>query len=311
VSWCAFSVDLDAVEEYSRAFPALRDPGLADAVYTQCAETLATFLSKERVPATLFVVTRDVRRPARAAILKTLDGQGQELALHSHSHQPALDDRILADEFDLSVEELRALTGKQPHGYRAPSYVVHDFVYDRMVRHQLTFSSSVLRTPLIVLFKVLFNLKAVRSDVPVRERLRNWGRLPAMLSPRLPYAPRPQQFWRADRGGPFVEIPLTCVPWWGVPFQFTYVAPFADGVVQQWARLLRGDAINTSFHLLDFVDDTLSARLGGFNPNLRLPQAERLRKAAQLVAVSRVERRQTTLHEVAIHERRRINDSRP
>jgi hypothetical protein len=311
LSWCAFSVDLDALEEYARAFPALRDPGLADAIYAQCAETLGGFLATERVAATLFVVTRDLGRPARAAGLKALHHHGQELGLHSHSHQPALQARTLADEFDLSVAELSALTGQPPRGYRAPSYVVHDFVYERMIKHGLSFSSSVLPTPLILLFKGLFSLKAAGSDVPWRERLWNWGRLPAMFSPRRPYAPRPRQFWRAGRRAAFIEIPLTCVPWLGVPFQFTYLAPFGDAMVRRWAGLLDGGAINTSFHLLDFVDDTLSARLGGFNPNLRLPLAERLRKAALLVAVSRSGRRQTTLHEVAIDERLRINDSRP
>lgn len=310
MTWCAFSVDLDAVETYSRSYPVARDPVLADEAYAQCADTLATFFARERVVGSLFVVTSDIARPARSQALASLHRAGHELSSHSHSHQPALPDAALRDEFAQSVSLLRTLTGRAPLGYRAPSYVVHDFVHELMVKHGLTYSSSVLGTPLIVLFKVLFNLKSAGRPVPFRERVWNWGRLPAMFSPKTAYAPQPRRFWRAARQGAFVEIPLTCVPWCGVPFQFTYVAPFGDSVVRQWARMLDGRAVNTSFHLLDFLDDALSRRLGAFNPNLALPLSERLRKASQLIALSRAGRRQATLPEVAIEERHRINDSR-
>ena len=311
MSWCAFSVDLDSADDYARAFPLGDDAALFDDIYAQCAGTLKDFLSAQRLAATLFVVTRDVARPVRAEALTSLQEAGHELALHSHSHRPALDDATLSREFDLSVAELRALTGRQPRGYRAPSYVVHDSLYEQMVKHGLAFSSSVLGTPLIVLFKLLFNVKTIGRDLPARERWWAWGRLPAMFSPRRPYPPRPTQFWRADSGGAFIEIPLTCVPWFGVPFQFTYVAPFADEVVRQWAGLLAVQPINTSFHLLDFIDDSLSARLGAFNPNLRVPLAERVRKAALLIELARAGRTDTMLHEVASDARRRIHDSRP
>lgn len=310
MTWCAFSVDLDSVEDYGRAYPVLNDPSFADEVYVQCAGTLAAFLGSLDVAATLFVVTKDIARPARAAALRALQDRRLELGLHSHSHQPALDEATLANEFDRSVVELRSLTGTPPRGYRAPSYVVHDFLYQRMIQHGLSFSSSVLRTPLIILFKLLFNLKTIGSTVPWRERLWTWGRLQAMFSPDRPYAPRPGQFWRADHDASFIEIPLTSVPWCGVPFQFTYVAPFGDDVVRQCARLLDGKPVNTSFHLLDFVDDGLSRKLGPFNPNLRLPLSVRLQKAARLVELARAGRKAMTLHEVADHERRRINDSR-
>jgi peptidoglycan-N-acetylglucosamine deacetylase len=310
VSWCAFSVDLDSVETYSRAYPVLRDPRLADDAYAQCAETLLAFLSTHGLAATMFVVTQDIAHPPREAALRALHRGGQQLGLHSHSHQPALDEQTLAREFDQSVAMLASLSGEPPRGYRAPSYVVHDFVHERMIAHGLAYSSSIMPTPLIVLFKTLFNLKTVGADVPARERWWNWGRLPAMFSPRQPFTPRAGAFWRAG-DAPFLEIPLTCVPWCGLPFQFTYLVPFRDGVVGRLAALLAGRPVNTSFHLLDFVDDALSARLGGFNPNLRLPLAERLRKAALLVSLCRNGRKTTTLHEVAIHERRRIHDSRP
>ena len=59
MSWCAFSVDMDSVEDYARSYPICDDPGLADEVYAQGAETMQTFLAGHGLLATLFVVTKD------------------------------------------------------------------------------------------------------------------------------------------------------------------------------------------------------------------------------------------------------------
>lgn len=311
MTWCAFSVDMDSVEDYARAYPISDDPILADEIYAQCAETIQAFLASHGLLATVFVVTKDIPRPGRAKALKAMHVAGHELALHSHSHQPGLDAAKLGEEFDQSVALLEDLTGAAPRGYRAPSYVMHDFVHAKMIEHRLAYSSSVLGTPLILLFKVLFSLRTLGNrQVAARERLWTWGRPQAVFSPRHTYAPRSDGFWRAASAGPFVEIPLTWVPWLGIPFQFTYLAPLGDSAVRRCGALLNGQEINTSFHVLDFMSDAHARRVGYFNPNLRLPLEERARKAALLVAVAQQGRHRRLLHEVASDEQNRINDSR-
>lgn len=311
MSWCAFSVDMDSVEDYARAYPVCDDPGLADDVYSQSAETMQAFFAGQGLLATMFVVTKDIKRASRAKTLKALHAGGHELGLHSHSHQPGLDEAKLGEEFDQSVALLEGLTGTAPRGYRAPSYVMHDFVHAKMVEHRLAYSSSVLGTPLIILFKVLFSLKTLGNrHVALRERLWTWGRPQAMLSPRHTYAPRADGFWRAASSGPFVEIPLTWVPWLGIPFQFTYLAPLGDSAVRRLGAMLNGHNINTSFHVLDFMSDAHARRVGYFNPNLRLRLEERARKAALLVAVAQPGRHHRLLHEVANDEQSRINNPR-
>lgn len=311
MSWCAFSVDMDSVEDYARAYPVCDDPGLADEVYAQCAETMQAFFKSHGLLATVFVVTKDIQRPSRTRSLHALQAGGHELGLHSHSHHPGLSEATLGEEFDASVALLKDLTGAAPRGYRAPSYVVHDFVHAKMIQHQLWYSSSVLGTPLIILFKVLFNLRTIGNrNVAARERLWNWGRPQAMFSPRHTYAPRADRFWRAAAAGPFVEIPLTWVPWLGIPFQFTYLVPLGDRAVRRLGGMLEGQEVNTSFHVLDFMNDAHAGRVAYFNPNLRVPLEERARKAALLVAVAQQGRQRRLLHEVAINEQNRINDSR-
>ncbi|MBK6532697.1 MAG: polysaccharide deacetylase family protein [Deltaproteobacteria bacterium] len=117
---CAVSVDLDEVPCYHaiHGLPMPADDS-AHAVYTRAVPRLGELFTDLGIPATFFVIGRDLEAPiARSAVLG-LDRAGHELGNHTHSHRYDLV-RLGADAMRAEVRDasdaLAAVVGPPPGG---------------------------------------------------------------------------------------------------------------------------------------------------------------------------------------------------
>ena len=283
---------MDALEDYSGAYSLSLTEQFADKVYGDACKKLRRFLTDARITATLFVVTRDLLNDRRKEALSELLADGHEIASHSHSHNLALAKDQRNRDVAQSAEIIKQFCGRLPKGYRAPGYYLPHEMIGTLAECGFEYSSSVMNTPLIVLFKLLFNLKTMTNHKLSRAyRMRNWGSLKALLAPSRPYLPDPKRFWKKRLGCGLCEVPLTCDPYIGWPFQFTYVAMLHDNIVRQMEKNLAGREVNFSFHLLDFVSDSAARNLNFFNPNWRLSSENRIDKALHICKIVTKHRR--------------------
>lgn len=156
--WAAISVDVDEIPCYS-AIHGLPAPegARAHAIWDRAIPRFERLFANEGIPATLFVVARDVDRLENAARARALVAAGHEIGSHSLSHFYDLTRRsrdTIASEVRTATRELEAVTGRRPLGFRAPGYTVTDALLDELVADGYEYDSSVFPCPAYYAAKV-------------------------------------------------------------------------------------------------------------------------------------------------------------
>lgn len=230
------------------------------------------------LPASFFLIGRDLRLAGKRDEARRLLDAGHELANHSYSHRLGMTlwpvGRI-ADEIARTHDAIAALGAPAPVGFRAPGYDVDARVVRTLRRMGYRYDASVLPT---------FLGPALRwadawmtwcgGGAPTAKR--QFGRLSYGLAPRHPYIPDVNRLRAEDRDaapGSLMEIPVGTLGPLGLPFTASTVFALGTARTLRWlaARRRRGRPILFLLHAIDLVDCRRPvvfdppAALGGFN----------------------------------------------
>lgn len=174
------------------------------------------------VPASFFLVGRDLEHPEKAAMATLLHRQGYELGNHSFSHRLGM----TLQPYGLILEELQKTdrlirsTGADPVGFRAPGYDVDARVLRVVRRLRYLYDASILPTYLGPAFRVVDAYLARRWD----PKKRQFGRFAYGRAPRRPYFPRRHAIRKPGRSFAetnLLEIPVGITPRWHLPLTAT------------------------------------------------------------------------------------------
>lgn len=253
----ALSVDLDEIGCYA-AIHGLDAPwdGSAHAIYERAVARFERLFADEGVPATFFVVGRDLARPANAARIAQLHARGHEIGNHSLSHLYDLTRRDAATiraEIDGGIDAIRTATGHAPTGFRAPGYTVTDAVFDALADLGVRYDSSVFPCPAYYGAKT-----AAIGAIALRGRAsQSVVDDPRVLTaPADPYLPA-RPYWRASRTGAVVELPIgvTRTATGRLPYIGTDVVLGGERAARALTALMRGrPLVNLELHGIDLAD---------------------------------------------------------
>lgn len=300
---CAVSVDLDEVPCY-HAIHGLPMPGddSAHAVYARAVPRLAGLFTELRIPATFFVIGRDLDDRVAFEAARGLAQAGHELGNHSQHHRYDLV-RLGADAMRAEVRDaadaIGRAQGRRPAGFRAPGYTITDELFDVLASEGVAYDSSVFPCPAYYGAKTaMIGLIAARGRTS-----RSVVDTPAvLLSPADPYLPSRPYWRRSTHGASLVELPIGVTRGARLPFIGTTLSALGPAGSRLLARQMVGrPLVNLELHGLDLLDagDGLRA-LSAHQPDLRVPVS---RKAESLRAVVEVLRGEgyefVTLHEAA------------
>ena len=275
----ALSVDLDEIPCY------LDIHGRSDldvdrsAVYRAAVPRFADLFESLDVPATFFVVGRDLdTSPDNAEAVRALAGAGHEIANHSWTHRYDLV-RCSADEQRDEVARTQArlteVTGATPTGFRAPGYTVDAGLLSVVSAAGFAYDASVFPCPAYYAAKaVAIAAKRVRGA-----RSASVLGSPAVLTaPAVPYrlGDRP---WR--RGEGLLEVPMSVTPWWTgrAPVIGTSLSLAGRRGGAALVRLLATRPVaSIELHGLDLLDPVADGiePLVALQPDLRRPLAQRV-----------------------------------
>lgn len=276
------SVDLDAVECYWRihALPGTPPPGARFAILRRCLPRFAELFARHSVPATFFVVGRDLDEDSEGrAALAALARDGHELGNHSYTHpydlvrlgRPAID-----GEIDRAHEVIGKCGTAAPVGFRAPGYEISGEVIDALcARHYRYDSSAFPSVP-------YYGAKAA-----VMGAMRLLGRKsgsylgsPRILTaPRRPYRPALGQPYRTGSAD-IIELPMAVTPIARLPVIGTSVITAPEWLRHRMvASMLEEGFLNLELHGIDLADaaaDEIPPALIARQPDLRRPLAQKL-----------------------------------
>jgi peptidoglycan-N-acetylglucosamine deacetylase len=207
---------------------------------------------------TVFVVGQDAALEKNFRALKMIADAGHEIGNHSFNHEPWLhlySRQQIEDEISRTQKAIESVTGQRPRGFRGPGYSISPEVLEALSDHGYAYDASILPTYLGPLARAYYLLKSDLSSTELRERSKLFGRFSDGFRSVAPHV------W--DTGdATLVEIPVTTMPLFKVPFHFSYlhyiglVSPrLAETYLRAALTLCRISRIEPSLllHPLDFL----------------------------------------------------------
>lgn len=293
------SVDLDAIPHYL-GLHGLHEVAVSEAVrHAVCRLALPRFLElfdALGIQATFFAVGEDLCDAPSAAMVRRACAAGHEIGNHTHSHPYGLT-RLgldaLQEEVARGESAIERVTGRRPHGFRAPGYAISAPLLSILEARGYAYDSSAFPAAPYYLCKasVMGALRLVGR--PSRAML---DRPRVLAAPRLPYRPSRLEPYRAAPVRPaasgldLVELPMSVTPRTRLPFIGTSALLLPRRLFQLlYARLRPLPFLNFELHGIDLVDaaDVNLPRLSAVQRELNIPFAQKRARLFEILGAIR------------------------
>jgi hypothetical protein len=251
-------------------------PSYLDVVVPRVLECL----ERRKLSITFFIVGQDAALEKNREALGALVASGHEMGNHSFRHEPWLHlytAQEIEDEIARAEEAIEEATGERPVGFRGPGYSLSRDTLNALVKRDYVYDASTLPTFLGPVARAYYFFTS-RLDGAERERRKAlFGSIADGLRPLKPYR------WKLD-GKEILELPVTTMPLFRVPFHFSYVLYLgcysrllASSYFANALRLCRLSGIEPSLllHPLDFLGREDVPELAFF-PGMNLGREEKL-----------------------------------
>ena len=211
---------------------------------------------------TFFIVGRDAENEKNCEFFTSIVNAGHEVGNHSHDHEPWT--RGSGSEYEIAhAEELiQQATGIRPRGFRGPGYSMSNEILKILTQRGYKYDTSTLPTFLGPLARAYYFLNTSLSAQQKEERGTLFGSFRDGLRPLKPY------MWQVG-GSTITEIPVTTIPFFRMPFHFSYllyISSYSPSLARfYWRSALRSCRLANVepillLHSLDFLghDDVTS-----------------------------------------------------
>ena len=252
---------------------------------------ILTFLEERDLTITFFVVGHDAELDMNREPLEAIAAAGHEIGNHSFNHDPWLhlySEDDLAHEIQRAEEAIEGATGQQPVGFRGPGYSLSEATLRILAQRGYLYDATTLPTFIGPLARAYYFSKSDLTEEARERRGTLFGSFGDGFRPLRPYrwsaAP---ELSRED----LLEIPVTTLPIFKVPFHFSYIlhiasfAPRLAGAYFKTAlRLCRLSGIQPSMllHPLDFLGCEDVPELAFF-PGMKLRREFKLQIVAEVI----------------------------
>lgn len=248
------------------------------------------FLAERGLKITFFIVGQDAERPENRAALAAITPAGHEVGNHSFRHEPWLhlypDDEVEA-EIARAEGAIEKATGQKPVGFRGPGFSISATVLATLKRRGYRYDASTFPTFLGPLARAYYFFTSRLEKGEREQRKALFGGVRDGFRPVRPYR------WRLAPG-PLLEIPVTTMPIFRLPFHvsyLTYLAGFSPAIARRYFALAlllcRWTGVQPSLllHPLDFLgaDDALPSL--AFFPGMRIPAQTKLAWLSDFLAM--------------------------
>jgi len=290
----SLSLDLDNLWSYMKTHG---DPGWESlpSYLDIVVPRVLDFLEKRSLKITFFIVGQDAALQKNHPAIRAIAEAGHEIGNHSFNHEPWLhlytEEQIESDLLR-AEEEIQQITGQKPIGFRGPGYSLSSAALRVLTQHGYQYDASTLPTFIGPLARAYYfmSINMRRKLSPEEKEYRNllFGELRDGLRPLRPYR------WQIDGSeNGLIEIPVTTMPLFKIPFHISYVLfiyRFSPALARLYFQLamrlcqLTRTAPSLLLHPLDFLgaDDVKEL---AFFPAMDMSSAEKLKVVGELLAI--------------------------
>ena len=220
----SLSVDLDNQWSYMKTHG---DPGwdAFPSYLDTVVPRILSMLEERDLKITFFVVGRDAAESKNDRALESIAAAGHEIGHHSFNHNPWLHlytEADLEQEIDRAECAIERATGQRPIGFRGPGYSLSGTTLEILKRRGYRYDASTLPTFIGPLARTYYFANSDLTKEEKEKRAALFGSFKDGLRPLRPFR------WSGERGAGLIEIPVTTLPIFRVPFHASYALYLAS-----------------------------------------------------------------------------------
>lgn len=231
---------------------------------------------------TFFLVGQDAELERNHAVLRSLADAGHEIGNHSFHHEPWLHLYSLEEvhaELERAERAIETATGVRPDMFRGPGFSMSPEVLQVLQQRGYRFDASTMPSYLGPLARAYYLRTSKLEGEERGKRAKLFGSWKDGRQPVKPY-------WWEMPEGELMEIPVTTMPWFKLPFHLSYVlylSSFAGWLGSAYFRTALRACRMARFgpslllHPLDFLGPEDAIGLDFF-PGMRIPLEKKLER---------------------------------
>lgn len=177
-------------------------------------------LDELEIKITFFVVGQDAALPHNKSLLMSIKERGHEIANHSFHHESwlkAYSLQQMEEEIEMAEAAIFEATGTKTDMFRGPGFSWSNDLLQVLEKRNYLFDASLLPTYISSLMRKYYFWKSNLSREEKRSRKELFGSFKESLYPLKPFK------WVFENNKELLEIPVTTIPVFKIPFHQSYL----------------------------------------------------------------------------------------
>ncbi|HVT83830.1 MAG TPA: polysaccharide deacetylase family protein [Chitinophagaceae bacterium] len=177
-------------------------------------------LDKLDIKITFFIVGQDAAIEKNHPLLRSIVERGHEIANHSFHHESWLktySKEKIEEEIRIAEEAIGKATGKKTNMFRGPGFSWSNDLLEVLQKRGYLFDASILPTYLSPLMRRYYFWKSKLTKEQKKSRKELFGSFNEGFYPLKPFK------WKLNSGKTLLEIPVTTMPVFKMPFHQSYL----------------------------------------------------------------------------------------
>ena len=169
---------------------------------------------------TFFIVGKDTENKENRKYLKMITDRGHEVGNHSYHHESWLQTynyEKIENEIINAEKAIKETTGQKPIGFRGPGFSWSKDLLKVLEKRGYKYDASTLPTYLGPVARAYYFAKSDLSKEEKKSRKELFGKFSEGFRRLKPYK------WDLDEGKTIMEIPVTTMPVFKLPFHLSYL----------------------------------------------------------------------------------------
>ena len=230
---------------------------------------------------TFFIVGQDAAFEKNHKYLRMIADAGHEIANHSFKHETWLHlytKEELHEEIGKAHDLLKEVTGQSPKGFRGPGFSWSNTVMEVLAEKGYEYDGSTLPTFIGPLARLYYFRTSNLSKEEKEDRKEIFGKFSDGFRKLKPY------YWKTSKGKKLLEIPVTTMPLFRVPFHLSYLiylSNISKGLMKMYLYMaiylckLTRTEISFLLHPLDLIGGDQIKALDFF-PGMNVPSERKI-----------------------------------
>ncbi len=177
-------------------------------------------LDELEIKITFFIVGQDAAIEKNHKVLRSIVERGHEVGNHSFHHESWLQSyskEKIEEEIINAEEAIFKATGQRPQTFRGPGFSWSNDLLMILKKRNYIFDASLLPTYISPLMRQYYFWKSTLSKEEKESRKELFGSFKEGFYPLKPF------FWQFENNQQLLEIPVTTMPFFKLPFHQSYL----------------------------------------------------------------------------------------